>query len=153
MLLCYGRVESIEINWNIALEWTVSDVILALLRIFDVFWRIVFVLGPLLPPSNITATNITEKDKSAVLLKWDIRDKGLTTNSSHLYTITCPSCLDRNYNFTAVNSSGKEAVIRNLMAYVSYTLQITTASETADVTKTYLSSNITFTTETGGLVS
>ena len=61
--------------------------------------------------------------------------------------------MDRKYRFTAVNSTEKEAVIDDLMAYVRYTLQITTASETADLTKTYLSSNITFTTETGGLVA
>ena len=152
-LTCYGRVERTEKTETLLWNGLLLTLLWHYCHVFDALWHTVFVLGPLLPPSNIIATNITESNKPAVLLKWDIEDEGLTANSSHLYAITCPSCLDRKYRFTAVNSTEKEAVIDDLMAYVRYTLQITTASETADLTKTYLSSNITFTTETGGLVA
>ena len=113
----------------------------------------IFVLGPLVPPSNITAINITENGKSAVFLKWNIRDEGSTTDPRHRFSVTCPSCLKKKYRFTKLNSTRKEIVIPNLMAYVTYTLRITTFSDIAALTQIYLSNNVTFTTETGGSVS
>ena len=113
----------------------------------------IFVLGPLVPPSNITAINITENGKSAVFLKWNIRDEGSTTDPRHHFSVTCPSCLKKKYRFTKLNSTRKEIVIPNLMAYVTYTLRITTFSDIAALTQIYLSNNVTFTTETGGSVS
>ena len=120
---------------------------------FDILWRVFFVLGPLLSPSNITASNITKNGTSAVLLIWDIGNEGSATNSGRHFSITCPSCMERKYRFTNVNTTANQIIIHNLMAYVSYTLKIRAFSEIAVLTQIDLSNNITFTTENGGSVS
>lgn len=156
LLLCYKRVEIIEINWNIALEWNNAYHLLTLLwrycSAFDVLLRIIFVIGPLVPPSNITATNTTRNGKSAVLLEWNIGDEDSTNDPWRHFSITCPLCEKRNYPFTNLSSTEKKVVIPNLLAYVTYTLRITTFSNLADLTQIYLWNTVTFTTETGGSV-
>lgn len=86
------------------------------------------------------------------MLRWDIEDEASANTRPRQYDITCPSCAQNGYRFANATTTNKSIVIGNLMAYVTYTLQIEAISDITDITQVHLPSIVTFTTKSGGLV-